>query len=66
MHDMLAVAGSGDHITTLDDEALASVVGGDGWKEWVAKQVVTFVVDCVLNGLDTLIDAAEEGYEDAR
>ena len=66
MLDMLALAGSGEHITTLDDETLASVVGGDGWKEWVAKQVVTFVVDCVLNGLDTLIDAAEEGYEDAR
>jgi hypothetical protein len=69
MLDTIALANSGGHITTLDEETLASVVGGEGWKEWVAKQVVTFLVDCVLKGIDTIdtiIEAAEEGYEDAR
>ena len=61
-----ALAAAGEHMITLDDDALASVVGGDGWKEWLAKKIGELVFDCIAGGLDDLIDAAQEGYEDAR
>lgn len=66
MLDMLALAGSGEHLTTLDDEALASVVGGEDWKTWLARKAAEVVVDCIFGGLDDLIDGIQEGYEDAR
>jgi hypothetical protein len=61
-----ALAASGEQIMALDEDALASVVGGDGWKEWLAKKIGELLFDCIAGGLDDLIDAAEEGYEDAR
>jgi hypothetical protein len=66
MLDMLALAGSGEHITTLDDETLASVVGGEDWKTWLLRKAAEVVVDCVFGGLDDLIDGIQEGYEDGR
>lgn len=61
-----ALAAAGEHMITLDDDALASVVGGDGWKEWLAKKIGELVFDCIAGGLDDLIGAAQEGYADAR
>ena len=65
MLDTGALATSGERITTLDEEALASIVGGD-WKSWLANKVGTILVDCIGGGLDELIDAMQEGYEEAR
>lgn len=61
-----ALAAAGEHMITLDDDALASVVGGDGWREWLAKKIGELAFDCIAGGLDDLIDAAQAGYEDAR
>jgi hypothetical protein len=66
MLNSTVLAASGEHMTTLDDDALASVVGGDGWKEWLAKKIGELLFDCIAGGLDDLIAAAEEGYADAR
>ena len=66
MLDTIALAGSGGHITTLDEETLASIVGGEDWKTWLLKKAAEVVVDCVFGGLDDLIDAIQEGYEDGR
>jgi hypothetical protein len=65
MLDMLALATSGEHISTLDEETLASIVGGD-WKSWLANKIGTLLTDCIGGSLDDLIDAVQEGYEDAR
>jgi hypothetical protein len=65
MLDTSVLVTSGEHITMLDEEALASIVGGD-WKTWIANKVGTLLTDCIFGGLDDLIDAAKEGYEDAR
>lgn len=66
MLDTIALAGSGGHITTLDEETLASVVGGEDWKTWLVKEAAKVVVDCIFGGLDDLIDGIQEGYEDGR
>ena len=65
MLDTSVLATSGEPITMLDEEALASIVGGD-WKTWLADKVGKLLTDCIFGGLDDLIDAAQEGYEDAR
>ena len=61
---MLAL--DGEQIIPLDQQALASISGGDGIKEWLAKQIGTLLFDCISGSLDAIISAAEEGYEDAR
>lgn len=66
MLDTIALAGSGEHITTLDEATLASIVGGDDWKTWLLKEAAKVFVDCISGGLDNLIDAIQDGYEDAR
>ena len=65
MLDTKVLATSGERITMLDEEALASIVGGD-WKSWVANKIGTILADCIGGGLDELIDAMQEGYEEAR
>ena len=61
---MLAL--EGEQIIPLDQQAMASISGGDGIKEWLAKQIGTLLFDCISGSLDAIISAAEEGYEDAR
>jgi hypothetical protein len=65
MLDTIVLAGPGERITTLDEETLASIGGGD-WKTWLANKLGTLLSDCVGDSLDDLIDAMQEGYEDAR
>ena len=66
MLDHHAVALDGDQITLLDEHALVSITGGDGIKDWLFKKVGELLFDCLAGSLDTIIAAAEEGYEDAR
>ncbi|HJU66981.1 MAG TPA: hypothetical protein VJ650_01955 [Gemmatimonadaceae bacterium] len=66
MLDTPMLAMSGEHITVLDEHALASIAGGDGFKDWLVKKVGELLFDCLTESLDTIIAAAEEGYEDAR
>ncbi|HJR67060.1 MAG TPA: hypothetical protein VJ802_11595 [Gemmatimonadaceae bacterium] len=61
---MLAV--DGDQITLLDEQALASITGGDGVRDWLLKKIGEALVDCLTESLDTIIAAAQEGYGDAR
>lgn len=56
----------GDQVALLDEETLASITGGDGIKDWLAKKIGELLFDCLAGSLDTIIAAAEEGYEDAR
>lgn len=60
------LAFDGDQIALLDDQALASITGGDGFKDWLIKKVGELLFDCIAGGLDTIISAAEEGYADGR
>lgn len=55
-----------EHMTPLDDAALAAIVGGDGPLGEIFKKLVEIVVDCLTSSIDVIIEAAEEGYEDAR
>jgi len=66
MLDTHTLALDGEHITLLDEQALASIVGGDGIKDWLAKKIGELLFDCLAGSLDTIISAAEEGYGDAR
>lgn len=66
MLDTITLAVAGEHMTALDDDALASVVGGDGFRDWIVKKIGELVFDCLSGSLDTIIDAAKAGYEDAR
>lgn len=66
MLDTMTLAVDGERIVPLDAQALTSISGGDGIKEWLAKQIGTLLFDCIGGSLDTIISAAQEGYEDAR
>lgn len=66
MLDTMTLAVDGDRIIPLDEQALISVSGGDGIKDWLAKQIGTLLFDCIAGSLDTIISAAQEGYDDAR
>ena len=66
MLDTTTLAVDGAHIALLDERALATISGGDGIKEWLAKQIGGLLFDCIGDSLDTIISAAKEGYEDAR
>lgn len=61
-----ALATSGEQLTALDDEALAAIVGGEGPLSRILSELVSVLWDCVKDGLDDVIDAAKEGYSDAR
>jgi hypothetical protein len=65
MFDTHMLAANGEPITLLDEQTLASIVGGDGIKDWLAKQIGGLLFDCIADSLDTIIAAAKEGYEDA-
>lgn len=56
----------GEHVTLLDEQTLAEIDGGEGIKEWLAKQIGSVLFDCLSGSLDAIISAAEEGYEAAR
>lgn len=66
MFDMQTLAANGEQIALLDEQTLASIVGGDGIKDWLAKKIGELLFDCLAGSLDTIISAAEEGYGDAR
>ena len=66
MLDTPMLAFEGEQVTPLDQEALASITGGEGFKEWLAKQVGSVLFDCIAGSLDAIIAAAEEGYADGR
>jgi hypothetical protein len=61
-----ALAASGEQLTALDDDALATIVGGEGPLSRIVSELVTILWDCVRDGLDDVIDAAKEGYGDAQ
>jgi hypothetical protein len=61
-----ALAASGEQLTRLDDEALTAIVGGEGPLSRIVSELVSILWDCVSDGLDDVIDAAKEGYGDAR
>ena len=61
-----ALADSGGQMTQLDDDALAGIVGGLGPWGRIIGEVVEVLWECVKDGIDDVIDAAKEGYGDAR
>jgi hypothetical protein len=66
MHANHRLAASGEHLTELDDEALAAIAGGFGPLSRILGEIASTVWDCLKEGLDDVISAAGEGYEDAR
>ena len=66
MLDNYMLAIDGDQVALLDEQALASITGGDGIKDWLTKKIGELLFDCLAGSLDTIIAAAEEGYGDAR
>ena len=66
MLDTRMLAFEGGQVTLLDQQTLASINGGEGIKEWLAKQIGSLLFDCISGSLDAIISAAEEGYDDAR
>lgn len=66
MLDTMTLTVDGDRFIPLDEEALTSISGGDGIREWLAKEIGSLLFDCIAGSLDTIISAAQEGYEDAR
>jgi hypothetical protein len=66
MLDTMTVPVDSEHLVLLDEQALATVSGGEGIKDWLAKQIGGLLFDCIGDSLDTIISAAQEGYEDAR
>lgn len=65
MHDNYTLAASGEQLIELDDAALAAI-GGEGPLDTFIKEAIAILWDCVKTGLDDVIDAAKEGYGDAR
>jgi hypothetical protein len=66
MLDTVALTFDREHITPLDEELLAGVAGGEGPLSWIADKVGALLFDCIAGGLDDLIAAAKEGYQDGR
>ena len=66
MFDTRTHAVAGAQIVPLDDQTLASIVGGDGPIEWFFKKVGELVFECITGNLDEVISAAKDGYTDAR
>jgi hypothetical protein len=66
MHENYMLAGSGEQMIELDDKALSAIVGGDGPGKTILGQLISLLWDCVKTGVDDVIDAAKEGYSDAR
>lgn len=66
MLDNYMLAVDDGQVALLDENALASITGGDGFRDWLYKKVGELLFDCLAGSLDTIIEAAEEGYGDAR
>jgi hypothetical protein len=66
MHIEQMLAPHGGQMTVLDDEQLTDIVGGLGPLSRVFAEFVSILWDCVKTGIDDVIDAAQEGYEDNR
>lgn len=61
-----ALADQGGQLIPLDDEALATISGGDGWVISAVKEIGRLFWECVKTGIDDVIAGAEEGYADAQ
>ena len=61
-----ALAGRGGQLTPLNDEALATISGGDGPLLTFVKEVGKLFWECIKTGIDDVIAGAEEGYADAQ
>jgi hypothetical protein len=60
------LAASGEQLTQLDDDALATIVGGEiPWGK-IVGEAISLLWECVKTGIDDVIDAAAEGYGDAQ
>jgi hypothetical protein len=66
MTNHCTLAASGEQLTQLDDEALATIVGGEGPLARILGEIGRLLWSCVKDGLDDVISAAQEGYEDAQ
>ena len=66
MLDTYMLSVQGDQVALLDEHTLASITGGEGIKDWFYRKVGELLFDCLAGSLDTIIAAAEEGYNDAR
>jgi hypothetical protein len=60
------LAASGEQLTHLDDAALAAIVGGEGPLSRILTEIAKVIWNCVKDGLDDVISAAEDGYQDAQ
>ena len=66
MHEYDTLAAPGEQLMELDEDVLSAIAGGDGPLSKIAQGIFTLLWDCIKTGLDDVIDAAEEGYADAR
>jgi hypothetical protein len=66
MLDNYTLAAPGEQRTQLDDNTLATIVGGFGipWEKLFQGATIA-LWECLQEGLDNFISAAEEGYADA-
>ena len=60
------LAASGEQLTQLDENALATIVGGEIPWGRIVGEGISILWECVKAGLDDVISAAEDGYSDAR
>lgn len=61
-----ALARQGGQLIPLDDEALATISGGDGPLITALREIGTLLWNCIKTGIDDVIAGAEEGYADAQ
>ena len=61
-----ALAQSGGQMIQLNDDQLAGIVGGLGPLGRILGELGSVLWECVRTGIDDVIDAAKEGYEDNR
>jgi hypothetical protein len=66
MHNERALAAIGGQMIPLDEEQLAEIVGGLGPFGKILTEFATIFWDCLKTGIDDVIDAAKEGYDDNR
>jgi hypothetical protein len=66
MHNEPALAPVSAHMPVLGTEELTEIAGGLGPLGRIFGEFVSILWDCVKTGIDDVIDAAKEGYEDNR
>ena len=66
MYENDTLAASGEQLMDLDEDVLSAIAAGDGPLSKIAQGIIDLLWGCIKTGLDDVIDAAEEGYADAR